>query len=399
MLTILDTSMIIFQHLYLKVLLILTNYVSKIQSQNQSPKSSKLNPLLLPVNVSNSELTTLQSDLILSQKELNRIENDEIVGNNEFHQNLYSNPLAASFSQSLDYVLDEYDRRIRPFPPERDYSNNFSQDAKSHKNTTNQQMYKQPNPLRVSSTIVITAFGPVSDQKGELTVSMFFRQSWKDPRLALPGRFTMDELSLNHHMSNNIWTPDAYFRDGKSALIHNTTVKNLLLRLHHDGTVNLSVRLTVVSKCYMDLKRFPMDTHICKIQIGSFAYSDHEIEYFWPEKQHECQKDKCFNNVAEGHHCSVCVHGEARRLIQFKLLDWNFKEVKIYNGQMGYNQSFLEISFHVQRHIGYGRGMDFLILLSIISERRVSKPHFFKKIQPSTSTTYLCHFHFLVTKK
>ena len=72
----------------------------------------------------------------------------------------------------------------------------------------------------------------------------------------------------------------------------------------------------------------------------------------WPLK--ECDKTACIEGSGE-HNCSVCLHQSARRLIQFKLANWFFKETKEFNPALGQNQSVLEMSFHVQRHLGYYR--------------------------------------------
>ena len=88
--------------------------------------------------------------------------------------------------------MTDYDKRIRPHDD-------------SAKNETNRK------PLLIESTIAVTAFGPVSDQNGEFTISMFFREAWFDKRLTLPDEMQkLDEIHLNHHMSKYVWTPDAY---------------------------------------------------------------------------------------------------------------------------------------------------------------------------------------------
>ena len=171
-------------------------------------------------------------------------------------------------------------------------------------------------------------------------------------------------------MSKLIWTPDAYFRNGRRSHIHDTTQKNLLLRLKPTGAVHLSMRITVVAKCYLDLKRFPMDTHICKLQLSSYAYPDNEIEYHWSWPHRVCNKELCLMNTGAQHNCSVCIHASARRLIQFRLIDWTYRHIDVFNPALGQNQSVLEISFHVQRHIGYFVVQTYLpcILVVILSQ-------------------------------
>lgn len=69
----------------------------------------------------------------------------------------------------------------------------------------------------------------------------------------------------------------------------------------------------------MDLQRFPMDTHKCKLEFGSYGYPDHEVEYLWPSDYNSCDKHDCDINPQKQKSCSVCVHHNSPRLIQFKL--------------------------------------------------------------------------------
>ena len=286
---------------------------------------------------------------------LNRIDRDEIVGVDNYHKFNQLSTEAMDFSRTLRYIMTDYDKRMRP------YSTMMSG--------------KYSGPLKITSTIVVTAFGPISDQHGEFTVSMFLRQQWFDDRLRLPASFKQDGLSLNHHMSKQIWTPDAYFINGRRSLVHNTTVTNLLLRLTADGSVHLSMRITVVAKCYMDLQKFPMDTHVCKLQIGSFQYPDTEIIYNWEQPHTFCDKQLCLLDTSEAHNCSVCIHASARRLIQFRLIDWSYRHVDVFNPALMQNQSVLEISFHVQRHIGYYIVQTYSVFVNGYFERKFNETH------------------------
>ena len=104
----------------------------------------------------------------------------------EDYENHRVSEKAREFSKTLKLMMANYDRRIPPFQ-------RFS------------------GPLKIKSTVTITAFGPVSDVDMDFTTSMFFRQSWNDPRLKLPSDFKQDKIRLNHHMTEQLWTPDAFF--------------------------------------------------------------------------------------------------------------------------------------------------------------------------------------------
>ena len=46
-------------------------------------------------------------------------------------------------------------------------------------------------------------------------------------------------------MINRIWTPDAFFRNGKKSVNHNMTLPNRLLRINSTGDILYTSRLTI----------------------------------------------------------------------------------------------------------------------------------------------------------
>ena len=73
----------------------------------------------------------------------------------------------------------------------------------------------------------------------------YFRQAWKDSRLAYdPEAFQGKprNLALSVNMLDKIWKPDTYFYNGKKAYIHTITNPNKLLRIASDGMVLYSSR-------------------------------------------------------------------------------------------------------------------------------------------------------------
>ena len=71
----------------------------------------------------------------------------------------------------------------------------------------------------------------------DYSVSMYLRQSWKDPRLKfdpLDGGKT-DKIRMGEDRWNEIWTPDTFFRNEKRASFHEITVPNRLLTLNATG--------------------------------------------------------------------------------------------------------------------------------------------------------------------
>ena len=70
-------------------------------------------------------------------------------------------------------------------------------------------------------------------------VSMYLRQSWIDPRLKfnISENGNSNEIRLSEESIEDIWVPDIFFRNEKSASFHEVTVSNRLLRLKSDGNL------------------------------------------------------------------------------------------------------------------------------------------------------------------
>ena len=55
-------------------------------------------------------------------------------------------------------------------------------------------------------------------------------------------------------------------------------------RIAPDGRVSYSQRLTIAATCPMSLVKWPLDSHICPLKVGSYGYSAEDILYKWKEK-------------------------------------------------------------------------------------------------------------------
>ncbi|KAK6054498.1 hypothetical protein COOONC_07998 [Cooperia oncophora] len=146
----------------------------------------------------------------------------------------------------------------------------------------------------------------------EYSVQLTFRESWVDGRLAygLPGDNKPDFLILT--AGQQIWMPDSFFQqtwesyckmgypafgiikractgkciDGagpeqgtneKQAQKHMIDKPNVLIRIHKDGQILYSVRISLVLSCPMHLQYYPMDVQTCLIDLASYAYTDTDI--------------------------------------------------------------------------------------------------------------------------
>ncbi|XP_075262346.1 gamma-aminobutyric acid receptor subunit pi-like [Convolutriloba macropyga] len=151
-------------------------------------------------------------------------------------------------------LLKDYDSRLRP---------NFGGDA-----------------VQVNVTMNVDSLGPISETEMSFRVDISFRQMWYDERLEFE---TEDNapITLSHEFLQRIWVPDTYFPESLSASKHKVMGPNILLRLSHTGFVLYSSRVTVVTKCPMDLEMFPLDTQVCSLMVECFGYTTNHLRLRW----------------------------------------------------------------------------------------------------------------------
>jgi len=76
----------------------------------------------------------------------------------------------------------------------------------------------------------------------DFTVDMYFRQFWQDKRLEFERRPNLENLVVGAEYIHQIWTPDTFFVNEKTAYFHVATTENQFLRILHDGNILRSIR-------------------------------------------------------------------------------------------------------------------------------------------------------------
>ncbi|XP_064637905.1 glycine receptor subunit alpha-2-like [Lineus longissimus] len=194
----------------------------------------------------------------------------------------------------LDEMLRNYDKRIRP-----------GQGA--GKATT------------VTFDMFINEFSSVNENSMDYSLNLFFRQRWRDPRLAYTK--ISEPITLGYARIDEIWLPDTFFTNEKRSISHTVTVPNILLRVHPDGSVLYS-------------QRYPMDIQNCPLKFESYGFTTREVMFDWTSKT------------------PVVVNGEVE-LPEFEV---DKKNTALKNCTVSYNTgsySCLQITFKLTRLFGF----------------------------------------------
>ncbi|XP_020711021.1 gamma-aminobutyric acid receptor subunit beta isoform X7 [Athalia rosae] len=214
---------------------------------------------------------------------------------------------AVNISKILDSFSVNYDKRVRP-------------------------NYGGP-PVEVGVTMYVLSISSVSEVLMDFTLDFYFRQFWKDPRLAFNKWEEVETLSVGSEFIKNIWVPDTFFVNEKQSYFHIATTSNEFIRIHYSGSITRSIRLTITASCPMNLQYFPMDRQLCHIEIESFGYTMRDIRYKW-------------NAGLQ----SVGISNEVE-LPQFRVLGHRQRQTTIHLSTGNYSRLACEIQF--VRSMGY----------------------------------------------
>uniref|UniRef100_A0A914CR22 Glutamate-gated chloride channel n=1 Tax=Acrobeloides nanus TaxID=290746 RepID=A0A914CR22_9BILA len=114
-------------------------------------------------------------------------------------------------------------------------------------------------------------------------IQITFREQWNDSRLAYgkPNDGLPSFIILNKEQ--DIWRPDTFFANEKSSHRHEIDRPNILIRIHKDGQVLYSVRISLTLSCPMNFQYYPLDVQNCLLDFASYAYTTEDIEYRWKD--------------------------------------------------------------------------------------------------------------------
>ncbi|CEF67648.1 GluClalpha [Strongyloides ratti] len=173
----------------------------------------------------------------------------------------------------IQRILQDYDWRVRP-------------------RGNNESWPDTGGPVEVKVNIYLRSISKIDDVNMEYSAQFTFRETWTDPRLAYQKfadentdvpPFVVLATSENGDQSQQIWKPDSFFQNEKEARRHMIDKPNVLIRIHPDGSILYSVRLSLVLSCPMSLEYYPLDRQTCLIDLASYAYTTDDIKYDWKE--------------------------------------------------------------------------------------------------------------------
>ncbi|XP_071516111.1 glutamate-gated chloride channel alpha-like isoform X2 [Panulirus ornatus] len=163
---------------------------------------------------------------------------------------------------ALDLRPPNYDSHIRPQGPE-------------------------GGPVTVGISMRINAVNWVDENNMMVGIEVYFRTSWKDPRLLIPQDLfvntTKDFVPLSSSLLDdlNLWLPDPTIERVQE--IHSASLIQPFsgIRLYRDGKILWSKLFIISLGCPMFFHDFPFDKQICPVDITSYYFGTDDMNFDW----------------------------------------------------------------------------------------------------------------------
>lgn len=134
-------------------------------------------------------------------------------------------------------------------------------------------------PVKVTAQ-VYTERMDVRDRDLDMSLTIYLRMSWKDPRFV--GKIA-SQITLSSGSADLVWKPDYYFSNEKRTYGNEAQASNRYVRIYSNGDVFYSERIALDVSCPMKFHKLPFDTQHCGLVIESYGHTTNDIVLEWKE--------------------------------------------------------------------------------------------------------------------
>ena len=128
----------------------------------------------------------------------------------------------------------------------------------------------------------------INDKDYSITFACYFNVAWLDKRIYLGPDFGIEQVgpgvnttgrddvaeSMNLEFVKSLWLPNIFIYNLKTYKVIDVLSKLAGLWLYANGQVLYSQATHITFICPMRFDKFPLDTQVCKFQVGSYSYED-----------------------------------------------------------------------------------------------------------------------------
>uniref|UniRef100_A0AC34RQW1 Ig-like domain-containing protein n=1 Tax=Panagrolaimus sp. JU765 TaxID=591449 RepID=A0AC34RQW1_9BILA len=133
--------------------------------------------------------------------------------------------------------------------------------------------------LPVKIGFYVESLGNFRSTEMAFDVDLYLYMSWKDEAM----KHDEDDYVLinDKPILEQMWVPDLYFANARTAYFHDVTIPNFSVFINRDGVISYGTRVTLTVACNLVLQNYPLDTQTCSIKIISYAHVKHEMNVTW----------------------------------------------------------------------------------------------------------------------
>jgi len=129
--------------------------------------------------------------------------------------------------------------------------------------------------IHISDVLVI------NDRDFSITYSLYFNVHWWDPRIHVNKDFFKDRVApepdtltpVDLNLINDLWVPNVFIYNLKTFQVIDVLSRLAGLWVSPDKDIMYSQASQITFICPMIFNYFPLDTQVCKFQVGSYSYN------------------------------------------------------------------------------------------------------------------------------
>jgi len=175
--------------------------------------------------------------------------------------------------------------------------------------------------------IDITDVLRINDKEYGVEFSSYFNVMWRGPRLHIPHTFlgewnsSLSEeasdalIPVNLELVKQLWLPNIFIYNLKTFKVVEVLSKHAGLWITRDKEIMYSQATHINFICPMRFDNFPLDTQICKFQVGSYSYEMSKMTFTQSNKVQGFVKTK--NSVVLDYHVSVIPLENPDRILSY----------------------------------------------------------------------------------
>lgn len=135
-------------------------------------------------------------------------------------------------------------------------------------------------PNHIGIEIHISDVLKINDRDFSITFSLYFNVQWREPRLQIDPSFFQNRSSeedqlqpVDLNLINDLWVPNVFIYNLKTFKVIDVLSKLAGLWVNSKNEIMYSQASQITFICPMIFNYFPLDTQVCKFQVGSYSYN------------------------------------------------------------------------------------------------------------------------------